>query len=94
MVIDRIGPLEPIPPGKKTGRSEQVGGNDRADSINISSHAVEKAERYQVLELIKSAPDLDEARIAELRQKINDPSYMNEAVIKATADNIVNSWFA
>jgi negative regulator of flagellin synthesis FlgM len=55
---------------------------------------VEQAERYQVLELIKSAPDLDEARIAELRQKINDPSYMNEAVIKATADNIVNSWFA
>jgi negative regulator of flagellin synthesis FlgM len=94
MVIDRIGPLEPIPPGKKHGRSEQVGGNDRTDSINLSSQAMEKAERYQVLELIKSAPELDEARIAELRQKINDPSYMNEAVIKATADNIVNSWFA
>jgi negative regulator of flagellin synthesis FlgM len=94
MTVDRIGHVDPIPPGKKPGRSEKVGGNDRADTINLSSDAMKKAEAYQVLELIKSAPELDEARIAELRQKINDPSYLNEKVIKATADNILNAWFA
>jgi len=94
MVIDRIGPLEPIPSGKRPGRSEKVGGNDKADSINLSAQAVEQAERYQVLELIRSAPDLDEARIAELRQKINDPSYLNQRVINATAENILNAWYA
>jgi negative regulator of flagellin synthesis FlgM len=94
MTVNRIGHVDPIPTSKKPGRSEQVGGNDRADTINLSSDAMKKAEAYQVLELIKSAPELDEARIAELRQKINDPSYLNEQVIKNTADNILNAWFA
>ena len=94
MTVNRIGHVEPIPPGKKPGRNEQVGGNDKADSINLSAEAVEQAERYQVLELIKSAPDLDDARIAELRQKIDDPAYLNERVINATAENILNAWFA
>ena len=94
MTIDRIGHLEPISPNRKTGRSEKTGGNDKADTINLSAQAVEQAERYQVLELIKSAPELDEARIVELRQKLDDPSYLNERVIQSTADNILNAWFA
>jgi negative regulator of flagellin synthesis FlgM len=49
---------------------------------------------YQVLELIKSAPELDDARIAELRQKIDDPAYLNDRVINATADKILDAWFA
>jgi negative regulator of flagellin synthesis FlgM len=71
-----------------------VGGSDRTDTINLSTEAKEKAELYQVLELIKSAPELDEARIAELRQKIDDPSYLNDRVINATADKILSAWFA
>jgi negative regulator of flagellin synthesis FlgM len=94
MTVNRIGHVDPIPTGKKPGRSEPLGGNDRADTINLSSDAMKKAEVYQVVELIKSAPEADEARIAELRQKINDPSYLNDKVIKATADNILNAWFA
>jgi len=94
MTVDRIGHVEPISPGKRTGRSEKVGGNEKADTINLSAQAVEQAERYQVLDLIKSAPDLDEARIVELRQKLDDPSYLNEKVIQATADNLLSAWFA
>jgi len=94
MTVDRIGHLEPIPSGKRPGRNEQVGGDKKADSIDLSAEAVEQAERYQVLELIKSAPDLDDARIAELRQKIDDPAYINEKVINTTAENILNAWFA
>jgi negative regulator of flagellin synthesis FlgM len=94
MTVNRISHVDPIPPGKKPGRSEQAGGNDRADTINLSSDAMKKAEMYQVVELIKAAPEMDEVRIAELRQKINDPSYLNEKVIKSTADNILNAWFA
>jgi len=94
MTVDRIGHVEPISPNKKTGRSERVGGNDKADTINLSTQAMEQAERYQVLELIKSAPDMDEARIVELRQKLDDPSYLNDKVINATADKILSAWFA
>jgi negative regulator of flagellin synthesis FlgM len=94
MTINRIGHVEPILSGKRPGRSEQVGGNDKADTINLSAQAMEQAERYQVLELIRSAPELDEARIVELRQRIEDPSYINERIINATADNIINAWLA
>jgi negative regulator of flagellin synthesis FlgM len=94
MTVNRIGHVEPILSGKKTGRSEQAGGNDKADTINLSTKAMEQAERYQVIELIKSAPELDEARIAELRQKIDDPSYINDRIVNATAEKILNAWFA
>jgi len=94
MTVNRIGHLDPVPPGKKPGRTDHVGGSDRTDTINLSAEAKEKAEKYQVLELIKSAPDLDEARIAELRQKIDDPAYLNDRVINATADKILSAWFA
>jgi len=94
MMVNRIGPLEPVPSVKKPGRNDQVGGSDRTDTINLSTEAKGKAEQYQVLELIKSAPELDEVRIAELRQKIDDPAYLNERIINATADKILNAWFA
>jgi len=93
MTIDRIGHVEPISPGKKSGRSERVGGNEKTDTINLSAQAVAQAERYQVLELIKSAPETDEARIVELRQKMDDPKYVNDR-IEATADKILSAWFA
>jgi negative regulator of flagellin synthesis FlgM len=92
MMVNRIGPLEPIQPGKKTGRAETVQGGDRTDSINLSPEAKEKAELFQVVELIKSAPELDDVRIAELREKINDPGYINDKVLNATADKIIDAF--
>ena len=94
MTVDRVGHVEPISPEKRTGRNERLGGNKETDTINLSANAVEQSERYQVIQLIKSVPELDEARIVELRQKLDDPSYLNDKVIKATADNILNAWFA
>ena len=92
MTVDRIGPIEPLQPGKKPGRAESVRGSDRTDSINLSSEALEKSEKYQVVELIRSAQETSEARIVELREKINDPSYINEQIVKATADKIMDAW--
>ena len=92
MTVDRIGHIEPLQPGKKPGRTDSLRGNDRADSINLSSEALEKSERYQVVELIRSAQETDEARIIELRGKINDPSYINEQLVNATADKIIDAW--
>jgi negative regulator of flagellin synthesis FlgM len=92
MTIDRIGYVDPIQPNKKPGRAEPAQRGDRTDSISLSPEAKEKAEVYQVVELIKAAPDLDEARIAELREKINDPAYLNQQVINATAEKILSAF--
>ncbi|MCL2181273.1 MAG: flagellar biosynthesis anti-sigma factor FlgM [Treponema sp.] len=93
MTVDRIGHVEPIPPSRKTGRSESVRGTDRTDTINVSEEAKIQAEKYQVLELIKAVPETDEARIVELRQRLDDPSYVNDR-LNATADNILRAWMA
>ena len=93
MTIDRIGSIDPIQPGKRPGRTNEVSGTSKTDSINISSEAQAKAEFFRVKELAAAAPDIRADRVAELREKINDPSYINEAILNATADRIMDDLF-
>ena len=92
MMVERIGQLDPIQPGNRPGKSDQLRGGDKTDSISLSPEAREKAELYQIVELIKSAPDLDDAQIAALREKINDPSYLSERTIDVTAGRIMDAF--
>ena len=91
MMVGRIDQLAPIQPGNKPGKSDQVRGGDRTDVISLSQEAREKAEVFQVVELIKSVPDLNDAQITALRERINDPAYIN-GTIGATADRIMNAF--
>ena len=92
MMVGRIGPMDPVQPENRPGKSERFRGGDRTDSIDVSPKAKEKAEMYQVVELIKSAPELDDIQIEALREKINDPAYFNERTISATADRIMDAF--
>ena len=92
MMVDRIGPMDPIQPGNRPGKSDQLRGGDRTDSISLSPEAREMAELYQIVELIKATPDLDDSYIAALREKINDPTYLNERTISATANRIMDAF--
>ncbi|MDR2184765.1 MAG: flagellar biosynthesis anti-sigma factor FlgM [Treponema sp.] len=92
MTIDRIGSIDPMQPGKKSGKSGPAGPSARSDSISLSSEAVEKGELYQAVELAMAAPDMQADRIEELRRKINDPSYINDTILKATADKILDAF--
>jgi len=93
MTIDRIGAIDPIQPGKKPERANQVSGSSMADSISISPAAQEKAELLRTQELVASAPDSRAGLIAELKEKINDPSYINDKLINATADKLIDALF-
>ncbi|MDR3123521.1 MAG: flagellar biosynthesis anti-sigma factor FlgM [Treponema sp.] len=92
MTVDRIGPLDPIQPGKKPGRSGQVSRSENTDSIHLSSEALEKSELHQARELVFASADVRAERIQEMKSKLNDPSYINETVLKATADKIMDVW--
>ena len=90
MTIDRLNSIDPIRDPKKTssaGRAEKGG---KADSISISSDAAEKAELFNALEIAKAAPDVRADRVAALKAKIEDPSYINDTVLNATADRILD----
>jgi negative regulator of flagellin synthesis FlgM len=93
MTIDRVGQIDPIQPGKRPGKTSQVNESPKSDSIDISSEALEKAELLRTQELAASAPDVRLERVAELKEKINDPAYLNEKVINATANNLIDALF-
>ena len=93
MRIDGLTPIEPIQPEKKAGRASPVSDAPRTDSISISSEAAQKAELFRARELVAAAPDVRMDRVEELRAKINDPAYINDRVINATADRIFESLF-
>ena len=93
MTIDRIGSIDPIQPGKKPGQTGHVRVPQGADSINISSEAQEKAELLRVQKIVATTADVRAERIAELKDKINDPAYINETVINATANRLIDTLF-
>jgi len=92
MMIDRIGSVDPIQPGKKASKTEAVHSRADSDSVSVSTEAMEKGELYRAIELVSSAEDVRADRIAELKQKINDPAYLNDKLISETADRIMNAF--
>ena len=89
MTIDRLNSMDPIRDPQKPssgGKPEKA----RGDSIAISSDASEKGDLFRAIELAKAAPDQRTDRIAELKAKIDDPSYIDDAVLSMTADRIVD----
>ena len=92
MTIDRIGPTESIQPGNKPGSNSRVNGSQSSDSIALSSEALEKGDFYQAVEMVSTASDVRMDRIAELKRKINDPSYINDTIIQGTADKIMEAF--
>jgi negative regulator of flagellin synthesis FlgM len=93
MTIDRIGSIDPIQPGKRPGRTGQVNASQETDSISISSEAQEKAELLRIQELAAASTEVRAEKVASLKEKINDPSYIDEKVINATADKLIDALF-
>ena len=93
MTIDKIGSIDPIQPGKKPGRISRVDESPKTDTISISSEAHEKAERLRVQELAANAPDVRADKVAELKSKIDDPSYIDDKIINSTANRLIDALF-
>jgi negative regulator of flagellin synthesis FlgM len=91
MTVSRIGPLDPIQSGKKPSAVSRVP-NTTEDIITISSEAMEQAERTRLEQIVAAADDIRMDRVEELKQKINDPSYLNDTILAATADKILEAW--
>ena len=61
------------------------------DSISVSAEAKEMAEAYYLEQVAKETPDVRADRIAELKEKIKDPNYLNNAVINSAADKFLSA---
>lgn len=91
MTIGRIGPLEQVYGG--SGKVNSASKPVKGDSVSISKEALAKADHLHSLEIVDAAPNERAERIAELKTKINDPSYINETIIQQTAEKIIDVLF-
>lgn len=74
---------------RKTESSAKV--DREVDSISVSAEAKEMAEAYYLEKVANETPDVRADRIAEVKEKLKDPNYLNDAVIKSAADKFLSA---
>ena len=62
-----------------------------SDSISVSKEAEKMAEAYYLDKVAAETPDVRADRIAEVREKIKDPSYLNDSVFGSAADKFLTA---
>jgi len=92
MTVERIGPLDPTSNVKKTEKPSKPKAKSDVDSINVSQEARSKAEVLKAFEAAKTASDVRVDKVAEMKRKLQDPSYPSDEVIEKTADEIMKSF--
>lgn len=93
MTIERLGGLDPLQNVQKTRNTVQKQTvSSSTDSISVSKEAKEMSEAYYLNEIASSTPDVREDLVAQIKEKIKDPSYINSTVIDSVANHIMDSY--
>jgi negative regulator of flagellin synthesis FlgM len=90
MTIEGLGPVDPVSKYNKTEKSEKPSKTQKNDSINVSAEAKNLGEIYKASESAKNSPDVRQDRIDEVKEKLKDPSYINDKVIETVAGKIMD----
>ena len=90
MTIDKLGPIDPVSKFNKTEKVDKPLKNERTDSISFSEEAKSKGEVYKVSEEVKLSPEIRQDRIDEVKKKLQDPSYINDKVVEAVAERVID----
>ncbi|HAK45678.1 MAG TPA: flagellar biosynthesis protein FlgM [Spirochaeta sp.] len=89
MTIDRLGPIDPLSKLNKTEKTDKTVKSDAKDTISVSDEAKNLAEIYRATEIVKAAPDIRMDRVEEVKQKLQDPDYI-DSKIGEVADRIMD----
>ena len=89
MTIEGLGPVDPISKYNKTEKTSRPDKADKSDSITVSEEAKNMGELYKAAESVKSSPDVRQDKIAEIKEKLKDPSYIDDKVVESVADSIM-----
>lgn len=90
MTIDRMGPIDPV---QKVNKADSVNKHNAVrpgDSISVSNEAKLRSEILQAAEQARSVPDIRQDRVAEVKQRLEDPNYINDRVVEIVADNVLS----
>jgi len=89
MNINGLGPIDPISRQNKNNNISKPAALGEKDSIRISSDAKAMAEVYNATETVKASADVRMDRIEEVREKLKDPSYIDNKVVESVADSVM-----
>lgn len=94
MMIEKlVGTATPINNVQNTKRTSNAAKSTFGeDSVSISKEALAKADEYYLNQVAAETPDVRADRVAEVKAKIQDPNYLNSAVIASAADKIMESF--
>lgn len=90
MMIERLGPVDPLSPLNSSGKPARTGKTEKNDAINLSSEAKEKGDIYRAVEVAKTASDVRPDKIAEIKKKLENPAYIDEKVLGTVADRVMD----
>lgn len=94
MMIDKLGGINPLNNVQNTHRvAAKSTVSSGVDSISVSKEAQEMAEAYYLSEIAAQTPDVRTELVEQVKAKIQDPAYINDAVIDSVADRILESYF-
>lgn len=92
-MIDKLSGVTPLNNVQSTKRTQSAGSvKSSADSISVSKEAKEMAEAYFLNEVADETPDVRSDLVAQIKEKIKDPSYLSAEVINSTAEKIMSSF--
>ena len=90
MTIERLGPVDPVSKFNKADKASKPPKRDGADSISFSEEAKSKGEVYKATEEAKLAPEIRQDRVEEVKRKLQDPNYIDDKVIEAVAERVMD----
>ncbi len=91
MMIDKLGSLDPIKQYNKTGKIDRPNEIKAKDSIEVSAEARAKSEVFMATEAARAAPDVRIDLVDAVKLKIQNPDYINDAILTAVAEGILKN---
>ena len=90
MNINSLGHVNSVTNQNKTNKVSKPVATDGKDSIKISNDAKAMAEVYSASETVKATPDVRMDRIEEVKEKLKDPSYIDNKIVESVAESVMD----
>lgn len=93
MMISKVSETNVINTLQNAKRTNNVSNSQiYSDEISVSDEAKAAAEVHFLNEVAKETPDVRQDVVERIKLKIQDPNYLSEATIAATADKILSAY--
>lgn len=93
MMIDKVSGVNALNSLQNTKKTNNVNNSQAAsDEISVSKEGKAKAEAMFMNKVAEETPDVRTELVEQIKKKIQDPNYLNEATIAATADKILSAY--